>query len=259
MIPDLNRKSTRDLIISALGAEWPMSVRKIHKKVRMHTSVSYHAIYKTVKQLVAEGILQKKDKEYLINKSWIEQMINFFEQLATIYSRKSSNEPNILFFNTVAEADNYLMSLPPENDQKKIVQCRHLWWALFRPETAYARNQKDKIYRNETYVICNGNTVVDKWCARFEENIGKHIKLGVECVKNCDVFVYGSTVLEVYYPERLLKIIDCAYERVRRIEELNLKNLIKNFYKKSDEIIIVANRNEKVAERIKRETLSHFS
>lgn len=255
----LDGRSTRDLIIQTLIDDWPLSMRKIYMRVKKFRSASYHAVYKTVKQLVEEGILEEKDKEYLINKNWVKKIIDFGERLSSIYSRKSSEGPNTFIFDSVAEADNYLMSLKSEENQKKIVQCRHLWWALFRPETAYLRMQKDKIYKNETYVICKGNTVVDKWCAKFEKKIGKNVKLNVDCANNCDVFVRGEMVIEVYYPKRLMKILNESYEAMKSIDRINVRNLLKNFYTRKSEVLVVLNKNRKISERIREETLASFN
>ncbi len=258
MIPDLKSGSTRDVIINLLSDRWPLSAKKIYIAVRKTKRVSYHAVYKTVKQLVFGGVLEENDKNYYLSKKWIENVSNFSQKLSANYAKRFSGQPNTLVFETAADVDNYLMSMPSEEGDVRVVQCRHLWWALFRPETAYFRMEKDRAYKNQTYVVCSGDTPIDRWCASFEGKLKKNIKLGTKTNGNCDVFVRGDLVLEVYYPEPLMEFLGKKYESVKNVGELNLRELISGFYRKKAKILVVMNRNRKVAEHIRKVTVGHF-
>lgn len=259
MIPDKNSGSTKDSVINTLANKWPLSIRKIYSLVRKTNRVSYHAVYKIVKQLVNDSVLEEKNKEYFLGRDWIDYVSGFAEKLLSNYATRSSEQPNTFIFDNVAEADNYLMSMPSIENEIRVVQCRHLWWALFRPETYYFRMEKDKVYKNQTYVLCNSNTMVDKWCSSFESKMKKHIKLGFNSNNNCDVFVRGDRVIEIYYPKPLTDFLDKKYQNAKSIEKLDLNDLIKNFYRKKANIHVIVNKNKKIADHIRNVTLEQFS
>lgn len=248
----------RKLIIDTLVDEWPLSVKRIYFKVRKHKPVTYHAVYKIVKEMVEKGILEKRDKKYLINKKWIEEIIKFGEKLKLSYSR-SAERPDLLIFNTVAECDEYFMKTGIEEGMEKFIQCKHLWWGVFRPEATLSTIEREKMQKCVTYIVCGGNSSIEKWQAKLEKKSKTYeIKLGVVCNRNCDVIVCGDTVFEIYYPRKLLKVLEDAYSKANSIDELNLKSLLKTFYKKPTEIIVSVTRNEKIANLIKQEILKYF-
>ncbi len=254
----LEKQSTKDIIVHTLMANWPVGMKKIYTEVKKQRPVSYHAIYKLVRQMVESGVLEMNERGYFINKEWIENVVDFGQRLKSVYARKSGKEQDTFVFNTVADTDNYLMTLGSAENQTKIVQCGHMWWALFRPETAFTRMQRAKTYRSMTYVICSNDTVADRWCASFERKLGKNVRLGVECARNCDTFVRGDTVIEVFYPRRLLDVIDRIYGRAKRVDEINLKQLIQNFYMREGKVMVSVKKSGDIAERIREETISHF-
>jgi len=91
LVPDGKgaENSTKELIISILCYEWPLTVKQIHNRiVRMHGfQCSYQAIFKQVKELSQKKVLDGSGKHYKINEKWIGSVHGFTEDLMEHYSK----------------------------------------------------------------------------------------------------------------------------------------------------------------------------
>lgn len=70
------KRNVRESIISVLSREFPLSIRKIYNSVKRdyHLDMTYQAVFKLVKGMVEDGILEKSEKEYKLNVNWIKQL-----------------------------------------------------------------------------------------------------------------------------------------------------------------------------------------
>jgi regulator of extracellular matrix RemA (YlzA/DUF370 family) len=253
-----SKSGLRKAVLDTLIADWPLGMKGIYFRVKKCRPVTYHAVYKVVRQMVAEGILEREDRKYFISRGWIRQVLKFGEKLTLAYAR-SLERPNMLVFDTVAESDDYFMRVGVKEGHKKFIQCRHLWWEVFRPEATLSAIEREWVCKSPTFIICNGDTPIDRWCVKFERKMGRRIKLGIPCATNCDVVVSGDRVYEIYYPRKLMQVIDSAYSRAKNVAELDLRGLLKKFYKRRTKIIVIVTKNRAVADQIKEQTLAHFS
>lgn len=261
-IPSFKPESTKDIIIHTLVEEWPLSIKQLYSRIKVERPISYHAIYKLVKQLAEEGVLSEKDYAYSISKEWVEHVRDFSNVLITTQatsSAKKEGENTVFIFNSIAEADNFLIWVKrPEKNSPKIVHCKHMWWALFHPELAFHRLNRDRLFNHETYVLCYSNTKIDKWCASFEKRIDKNILLGQDVASNNDLFIYGDTIYEVHYPAELIEFLSKEYAKAEKLDDLELENLMEKFYTAPCEVMISVNKSEKLAEKIRQETIAKF-
>jgi len=90
------KRSVREAIISILSREFPLSIRKIYSKVKKeyNLDVTYQAIFKTIKEMLDDNILEKLDKEYRLNINWIKQLENEVDIIKKNYlgdSKESSD------------------------------------------------------------------------------------------------------------------------------------------------------------------------
>ena len=80
----VNRSSvtSKDVVISLLAYEQPLTAKKIHETAKRKYSldISYQAIHKTLIELLEKGIIEKKEKEYILNEKWINSLKKFTEQ-----------------------------------------------------------------------------------------------------------------------------------------------------------------------------------
>ncbi len=89
-------KSTKEAIIQILSSEWPLSLNKIHNKLKKKHSIglTYQATHKSINELVEEKILHKEKKEYKLNIEWINNVEQFGKKLRESYIKKDQI-PNI--------------------------------------------------------------------------------------------------------------------------------------------------------------------
>ncbi len=80
--------STKELIVSILCNEWPLTVKQIHNRmVRTYGfGCSYQAIFKQVKELAGKKVLEENGKLYKISEKWIDSMHDFTEDLKEHYT-----------------------------------------------------------------------------------------------------------------------------------------------------------------------------
>ena len=77
IVPEITDKpkNTKDMVITLLTYEWPLSARSVYYKTKklFPRGFTYQAIYKTLKELVDKKVLLEKNKKYEINIGWVKK------------------------------------------------------------------------------------------------------------------------------------------------------------------------------------------
>ena len=258
--------STKDTIITILSREWPLSAKELYNRVKREnrvTSVSYQAVHKTIKQLLEQHILEKNNEGYLINKVWIEKTKEFSENLSRIYQTKQ-NQGSKLVFNTLYDTDKFLTNIMVQNAPKEGekpflgLHWNHFWIPLFLSIEEY-NIIKENMPKFDVYALSKGDTVIDKWCAKFwEDKKCKKLKTGINCAEIADILIFKDTVIEVFYSQEIKKELDKFYEETKSIDDLDIKHLFENVFQKKTKINVVIHQNKELAEQLKGQTLSYF-
>lgn len=279
-LPQLGEKATtKDYIISILGYDWPLKIKKIYHliKKRYGHNVTYQAVYKTVTELHSKGVIEKKDIGYQINLKWLKHLHGYTEVVETNYytknrlnliegikdARKEGNI-NVLTFETFFDVEKYLYYLQKHyilSSKNKEVICvhhNHEWRPLFYLRAEYNWVKRVKELGHKTYILCSNNTLTDKWCADFYKSIGCSIKLNVNCTSTCESMIFGDVVIQVYLPSEIKKCLKKQFSKLKEINKINQKLLIESIFEKKTEIKVIINKDPELAEQIKRETLSYF-
>ena len=83
--------SVKDLIISILSHEWPLTSKSIHQRIIRLYSVecTYQAVHKQLKEMQGKRIVRKQGKHYLISEKWLNELSQFSTQLKKQYSESS--------------------------------------------------------------------------------------------------------------------------------------------------------------------------
>jgi hypothetical protein len=268
-----NEKSLKDYVIDILSAKWPLSVRKIYNDIKNKYGkhVTYQAVYKTVQQLCGQNVLIKQDRDYGISLDWIRQAHKILDDLQSAYVNKQplplakgiihanvDGDTTTLVFETVLDWNNYNFDLEKSESGPVCSECRHLWWPLFKVRETSDFAKYLGASNSRKYTICRGNTETDKWCAEMEQHMGFNTITGIDCSHNCDVCIVGDYVVEIYYPEDVLAVIEKTYNAAKGIHEIDLGKLYREFLEKKTQINVVIHKNTTIAERIREQILSHF-
>jgi len=276
-IPQIDGKATtKDYIISILGYDWPLTIKKIYNLVRKKYghAVTYQAVYKTVNELNKKGVLEKKNNQYQIDLKWLKHLHMFTEVIESNYytkdrlkliegvkdARKEGNI-NVLTFETLFDVEKYLYYLQKHyilSSKKKETICihhNHEWRPIFYLRAEYNWIRKLKELGHETYILCAGNTAVDEWCSKFYKSIGCKIKMKSNCASTCEMMVFGDVVIQVYIPS---EIKDLMKKRFSKMNNINQKVLIEKIFEKKTDIKVIINKDKEIAEQVKKETLKKF-
>ncbi len=85
------KRGAREAIISILSREFPMTIKKLYNKAKKEYNfgVTYQAVFKLVKGMVDDDILEKLDNEYKLNINWVRQLKNEIDIIERNYLGKS--------------------------------------------------------------------------------------------------------------------------------------------------------------------------
>jgi hypothetical protein len=279
-LPQLGEKaSTKDYVITVLGYDWPLSIKKIFNliKKRYAYKSTYQAVFKAVGELLADGVIEKKQEGYQINLKWLKNLHGYTEVIETNYYTKDrlqliegikearkEGSINILTFETFFDVEKYLYYLQKHyilaTKAKEIVCVHHSheWRPLFYLRAEYNWIKKLSGLGHKTYVLCAGHSLLDKWCADFYKSIGCSIKLGANCASTCELMVFGDSVIQIFLPSTLREGMDKEFSRIKSMNNISLKALAENIFEKKTEIKVIINTDKEIAEQIRKETMKLF-
>lgn len=278
VIPQMGKNpKTKDIIISVLGYEWPLTPKKIYNIVRQRysKSVTYQAVYKSLNELVDEGVMVRNKGGYQIGMKWLKELHRFTECVETNYyskrkigpaagvkESKSGSNITILTFSTLFDAEKYLYYLQKHsilNSNEKGMLCMHRlheWRPLMymRAEYNWARLLRQLGYK--VYVMYAGSTLMEKRYAEFYRKFGWNVRTGVESVGMNETTVFRDTVIQLMLP----KDIKDNFEKIfsNNSTGLNVRQLIENVLEKKSDISVIITKNRGIAEDIKNRTRQAF-
>lgn len=268
--PRKENKTIKDLVIEILGQQGGLSARKIYSLVKKTgTSVSYQAVYKTLKKLCSRGAVVKNNREYSLSMGWVEKIYSFSRRMKSKQSRKkgalenlmdmlSHRESVVLEFSTIMELDEFSKKLhdyfyPKVKDRPICMYFKHQWWHLLYPQKEYSNNENN----NNFYMVCFGDTELDRHGHKMSKTRGFNSVL-ISGPLPCDTTVYGDIVVNTYFDQELSDAMQREFSSVKKLKQLHVPDMIKRVFQKKSRILVTVNRNKFAADRIREQTLSLF-
>lgn len=268
--------STKDMIITILSEDFPISLPKIKNKLqkKYQKSISYQGIYKELNIMLEKGILLKREKQYLLNKEWILNINKFSKELYQTYTKIMKNSLTLLdklkkdgdtitmYFNSHAELDEYFVSVmehfnknSPKNE-KIYMYYNHNSWPIVHSK------QENKILEyteNNTkyYCICGNDTPLDRWATKYENSIGMHVKINPEYSPEYSYQIYGDITVQFYFEKTIIKQIDEYFQKITDLSSF----IIEDFFKiqnQQTKIKVTLIKNKSFSLLLKKEFLSNF-
>jgi len=272
-----NVNSVRNLVIQALGEEWPLNVRKLHTKIeRQRPGVSYHAVHKAVQQLVCEAMVKRGEAGYIIDSDWVQRALSLLEgmkdckcgergtplYLPNLKDFKEGDSKTFVFEN-LAEADKYRKRLQLEYANSKpqkhyVVIARHARSALLYSEKTLAFPMVP-LSGIKGYYLIAGKTVPDEWCADYYRLQGAYAQTGVDCAHNCDIRVVGDVIEQLYVPEDTAQSTEDLFSGIRNMADLSVPEFYQSICLRRSPVKFIVIHNRELAEQIRQQVLSRFS
>ncbi|MBI2530142.1 MAG: hypothetical protein HYW05_03285 [Candidatus Diapherotrites archaeon] len=275
-IPQLasKNKSTKDVIISILSQEWPLSAKKIYNKViREHgLNVSYQAVHKLLLQLLDDKVLEKQENEYSLNKDWIKRVKHSAATLDLHYSGKiginelkdlhKKDVANLTFIG-ILELARFLigiyMQYPNPKNKPNICLWRNIYSIVGLKDEDYAE-LKEVFAKTPYYIFSQEDNLLDRMFADGLKGFGaKHIMFGVECATPlCDTIVIGDYVGQIWYSPDFRHAWYLQNKSPKTITEFNLASHLDRMRDAKPIINMVITRNQVLADQIREEYLKYF-
>ena len=271
----MKEKSTRDLVIEILSKDWPLSPKSIYNRVKKQNlkQITYQAVFKVIKKMQEEAILDKNGGKYSIDLSWIAQSKEFFDQIESTYTGGLSDK--IPFIN--AHMHDYVKySFDTAHDLAVFLATYYLNYpnpnnepAAFRMFTVYTQIGQPKsnienisrfAKKNDCYVICRHKTLYDRFMAKAYKKIGKFkFILGADCSDETDYMVIGDYCARIFFPSDLKKMINKFRDESKHLSVFNLKRLLDIMYKKtSAPTNLIIERDTEIAKQIRESIMKYF-
>ncbi|MBI2971566.1 MAG: hypothetical protein HYY37_04090 [Candidatus Aenigmarchaeota archaeon] len=254
-------KSLKNVIISILASEHPLSARKIYILTQKQGfSVTYHAVYKALKQLSVQGVLEKEGKGYRIRGKWIKEVKEFGERL---HSAHNDIMPSHMTFNSLSELNNFLLEFVRRHYLRRNKElCISVWnyffWPLLFEKEGYSDLRKI-VNKENIYLLCRDDSRIGKWCADFYKKLGMHVKIGVTDLHMPDCVIYRDTVIQIFWPNEIVELFGRFFLRTRGIEAIDVNDFFEHVVERKARFEVAVIENKAVAERVRNEILATFN
>lgn len=268
--------NTKEKIIEILSYDWPLSMKKIYYilKKRYNSGVTYQAVFKSINELTKNSILEKSEKKYKLNLSWVKDIhdqteiirVNYFtEKHTSLFNDSDSNESlRIFIFKTWFDVEKYIYYLQKNNilnSKKKETICihhTHEWRPFFYLRAEYNWIKKLKEKGHEMYIVCSGTHLLDEWSKNFYRSLDCNIKLNIKMSETCETIIFSDLIIQIYLPYKLKEKLEKELKKVKKIQDLNIKKMIEEIFEKNSDIKVIINKDQKLADELKQQTLSYF-
>lgn len=261
------KKSLSDHIIYALD-QGPLSGKDIVSKITRETETSKESVYRVLRELLEQEIINKAQKKYSINRHWI-QRVQAFAQKHTSNPHQFDSQ-RLLEFNDGDSITyqfknpdlmgiywghlyDYIVDLHPRS-VPIIIFHPHEWLIHARKESEeYFLNRFEKEKRLVLFSI-GGNSELDKkfkkeWISKYRKININYKASGIN--KNVYINILGDYIFEVKTNTAFEEAIDNFFKRnhtIGKSQENELKKIVQQHYKTK----LVFSRNKKRAELLRK-------
>src|SRR3989344_5607371 len=267
IVPDVSNihKNTKDMVITLLTYEWPLSLKQIYNKIKKQYSYSstYQSVYKAVKELCEKKALIEKNKKYEINIEWIKKLQSFTDIVETNYyakekihsiaglkESKSNQNITIINFETIFDAEKYLYyfmktELFKTKNQDICYQVSHEWKPIFYLRAEY--NYYTRLIKkgHKIYFISSGKSYLEELSKKFYESIGVKFRIS-EFNQIQDNIAFNDLFIQIFIPDEL------KIEMKRNLKDKDILKLLKTLNKPSS-IKMVINKDQHLAAEFKKQ------
>lgn len=198
-------------------------------------------------QLVDEKVVVKENKEFMINKEWVQQSKKFLDGLylklvegkklkKTMKYDSIVGEVSVFVFNSINEmvriwedlSDEWYTSFKKGEYPINCYQAAHSWEVLLHPDVEAKLMGQCKRRGIKAYILCTENTPLDRNLAKFHEKIGVKVIINPSLSsfdKSHYIGTYGPLIIQAKYPPGIVKKLDAFFKKNKDISNLDLSEL----------------------------------
>lgn len=263
-IPRIGDDTVKDKIIELLIREPGLTLRELCSRISKNSSVTYQAVHKSLGELISKDIIMKEDMQYRLNKSWIDKLRNFVDNVSCdekeIIQKLHKQGIIKLSFNSQIGFGKFLLPFVLEfhqenKDEMVVINSWHIYnmWWLSESDLYKFKSWKDL----KLHVLSDSETEVDRWLARIWEGIGAKIAYGADNCRSSDYIVVGDYVIDI----RWNKKVRDEWEKQRGslgLHEYNVLKGIQHIVADDKPMQVIISKDQLLAAEIRQRTLERF-
>ena len=243
--------STKSAIIECL-TEKPLTLKELCSKVE-----------KTTTEMIEAGILQKNEKELMINKEWVEKIKDRFDKIISDSNKPpAANQAKIHYLNNYSEFAKFIIdaacSQIGKDNTPGICIMKHSWPGLGLEEE-YIQKMNKFLKSNTYYDVTESSTPLDYAFAKTLEKMGKKIIVGSKLSYPYDMVCKGDTILQIIFEKNFSKDFHKIYEKYTQLDENAINDILQKIVSRPTTIQIIQSTNKKFAEEIRRTVLQEYA
>lgn len=231
------KNSLKNMIINTvIGSSSGLAVKEIKNLIKgqFGKSVTYQGVNKILISLKDEGVLEKEENLWRVNKDWIYSVTDAFSNYSKdeipIYNSKMKS----VSFNTINKALNFILmnmeSGALKNGGEDILIMHSKNFGFYGLETKQ-KNLMKKIFRkNETIFLIEKNAFLNKFVGKYLNSLGGKTYLGIKRSTPYTTVVFGNTLIYAFFPQ-LADFMKSAYKNIKNVTSataLDFFNTIKD-------------------------------
>lgn len=267
----------KDYILDCLSDGSQKTLKEIYQLVNKKQTVrtSYQSVHQSVAFLVEKNVLVRSASHYTINSDWLNSLDDFISTVkgrkkkrgGHIVGAKFANEGDLVstyIFETYEAAENYRKKLQFEYFSKKEPRppycghSLHLKSPILYSEKTLKSIEQVKQHQLPCYLLVNGDTPWDEFCARFYRNSLINIKTGIRTPAFCDTMVIGDTITQLYPSTKISQKLDLMLKQFKTIQNAKVADLYENIMQLKSPTKLVVTKNAEIAEQLRQQIMASF-
>ena len=278
-LPFGRKNNVKNLVFSILINEYPLKIIELTNYIRKRygKSVTFQGVRKAVIELVSEGVLERKENSFSIDKDWIKESketidrlyIKLFEDDRSSKKIDSiEGDVTVLTFDSLNELMKYWQNLVDDwfckfkKGQHPIncYQAAHVWEVLLHPDKERKIMEQLKKKKIRSYSLTTTNTDLDRLILKFYKKLGIVSSISAtngKFDKSYYVGTYGDLIVQVRYPDGLVKRLEQYFKGNTSLESLDLKEL-SDIVTKKVTVKLTIIRNLEMAKQINQSIISQI-
>lgn len=257
----------RNKIIHLLAKHDHLRAKKIYHLLGL--DVSYQAVFKMIKQMVTEEILDKNGLDYFLNPNYINEMIQFVDELNlnekdqyfSIYNKVMEGEvveeifqKRVDMFEFISSFLNYMSVKKPH--KYTLIHANNIFCLLNSTQKTHD-NVKSLVDNSNVYVVIKQNSewadAVSKIWKRLRLNIKTGINFGGK-----DTYVYDNIVMRVVTEGDGVDELKELARNTQKMSGLNVTELLYNVFEKNVRIKLEIAKDTRAANQLREKMLHEF-
>lgn len=248
------QKGTREMIIEILGREYPLTINQInsHLRKKYGIRVTYQAIHIFLRDFMAQGIVAREGKGYMLQPRWVESAAAAANEVFERYSKSSGILPPTqvqeLNFSSIMEAWGFLLQKANSGYFGKSENCYIQLKRMFTPILTDKQVSAIREFTGATKTIlfCHSKGPVERLAANFLRSQGVDVRLGVPCATPTNTALIGNSVVSIYilYPHK--EAVDRLYSSIRDVLRKDVFSIFSGLIERKIRVKLIINRNPEV-------------